>query len=159
MSMMNGPMQRPAGEHMSSSHRRDLVWRRLLRMFRQFLKKDALTMEAYATIRKEPITQQGLLFCQALEVPESISQFQRNQCAMLLMVSSHRIIWRKRLIQSCVALMRPHQKDIWPIYLRIFNEASHKQRVQFFEEPLIQVLWNQFRTRGAEAFTSYLHLI
>ena len=40
----------------STNYRRDLVWRPLIRLFRRWLKKDALSIETYEGIREECIT-------------------------------------------------------------------------------------------------------
>ena len=49
--------------YLTKNHRRDLIWRPLLRMFRRFLKKDALSIDAYERIRGKPLARQGKLFC------------------------------------------------------------------------------------------------
>ena len=67
------------------------------------------------------------------------------------MISSHRITWRKELIPDCKEMMKPYYSEIWPLYFRIFNETTHRQRLIFFSEPLIKHLWEKFRvTKGAE---------
>ena len=45
--------------YLTKNHRRDLIWRPLLRMFRRFLKKDALSIDAYERIRGKPLVRQG----------------------------------------------------------------------------------------------------
>lgn len=48
-------------------------------------------------------------------------------------------------------MMKPYYSEIWPLYFRIFNETTHRQRLIFFSEPLIKHLWEKFRvTKGAE---------
>lgn len=111
---------------LTNNHRRDLIQRPLLRMFRRFLKKEALSISSYEFIRGEPLRNQGKLLCEALGVPWELAASKRNQCALLLMVSSHRITWRKNLIPVAQDLMTPFYNEIWPLFFRIFNETSHK---------------------------------
>ena len=125
-------------------------------MFRRYLKKDALTLDVYESIRAECLTKQGLLFCRALGIPEELSSNKRNQMAILLMVSSHRIVWRKSLIPICREMMQPYIYEIWPLFFKIFNETSHKYRVLFFSEPIVHVLWNSFRANKADEIREYL---
>lgn len=92
-------------------------------------------------------------------MPEELSASVRNQCALLLMVSSHRITWRKTLIPAAHDLMQPYYNEIWPLFFRIFNETSHKQRQEFFSDPLVQVLWDNFRTSKAKEIHLYLRKV
>ena len=64
--------------YLSNNHRKDLLWKPLIRMFRRFLKKDALTLDTYEGIRAECLTKQGLLFCRALEIPDELGIQPRN---------------------------------------------------------------------------------
>ena len=57
--------------------------------------------------------------------------------AILLMISSHRIIRRKRLNPLVSEMMQPFCSELWPVYYKIFNETSNKQRVRFFNEVLV----------------------
>ena len=141
------------------NHRKDLLWKPLLRMFRRFLKKDALSLDSYQTIRDESFTRQGYLFCKALGVSDLLAGQVRNQCAVLLMISSHRIIWRKQLIPICQEMMAPYLTDIWPLFFRSFNETSHRQRLAFFSEPIIHALWDRFRAEKAAEITEYLERV
>jgi hypothetical protein len=141
---------------LSKSRRKDLVWKPLLRMFRRYLKKDALMLESYDGIRSESIRDQGRLFCKALGLSEELTGSLRNQLAVLLMISSHRVVWRKTLIFECKLLMQPYISDIWPIFFKIFSETSHKLRLRFFADPLIHVLWNKFRVEKAYEINDYL---
>ena len=110
----------------STNYRRDLVWRPLIRLFRRWLKKDALSIETYEGIREENFTRQGLLFCKALGLSDQLCNQPRCQMAILLMVSSHRIVRRKRLNPAISEMMQPYMADLWPVYYKIFNETSNK---------------------------------
>jgi hypothetical protein len=93
---------------MSTNYRRDLIWRPLIRLFRRWLKKEALSIETYERIRESDVRNQGKLFCEALELPCELSEQLRTQMAVLLLVSSHRIVWRKRLIPTIAELIQPY---------------------------------------------------
>ena len=43
--------------------KRDVLWKPLLRLFRRYLKKDALPKTRYTEIRQAPVKLQGTLFC------------------------------------------------------------------------------------------------
>ena len=58
-----GRLPKTAMTFSSNNHRRDLIWRPLLRLFRRFLKKDALQIDTYERIRSQVLPKQGLLFC------------------------------------------------------------------------------------------------
>ena len=50
------PQQRVYLSHMSTNYRRDLIWRPLIRLFRRWLKKEALSIEAYERVRESEIS-------------------------------------------------------------------------------------------------------
>ena len=112
--------------YISTNYRRDLVWRPLIRLLRRWLKKDALSLEMYDGIKEECITRQGLLFCQALGLSDELARQPRNQMAVLLMISSHRIVRRKRPIPMVMDMIKPYYDDLWQVYYKIFNETSNK---------------------------------
>ena len=68
------PQQRVYLSHMSTNYRRDLIWRPLIRLFRRWLKKEALSIEAYERVRESEISTQGKLFCRALEIPHELTE-------------------------------------------------------------------------------------
>lgn len=137
----------------------DLLWKPLIRMFRRYLKKDALPLDSYESIREESYTRQGYLFCRAFGLPDALCKRKQTQMAVLLMVSSHRIVWKKSLIPICAEMMKPYLPQIWPLYFKIFNETSHKQRVLFYAEPLIQHLWGKFRATKAVEIKEYMEKV
>ena len=147
-------------EEMSpKNHRKDLLWKPLMRNFRRFLKKDALTAEQYTEIRRRPYNEQGQLFCRALGVPEEVSADRRCQMAMLIIISSHRIVWKKQVIPVVARLLEQYKDELWPLFFRIFNETSHKKRRVFFREPLIKSLWSLFVRRQTQEIFDYLDSI
>ena len=128
-------------------------------MFRRYLKKEALSIEIYEGIREENYMRQGLLFCQALGLSDQLAEDKRNQLAVLLMISSHRIVWRKRLIPACSGLVGPYFNEIWTIYYKIFNETSNRQRMKFFQELPIKILWAKFVEDKAQSIILYLQKV
>ena len=56
----------------------NILWKPLLRQFRRYLKRDALSPEIYLQIRERELRQQGLLFCEALGMPQQLSLNLRN---------------------------------------------------------------------------------
>jgi len=51
--MPHEPQLKYPFSYRSTNYRRDLVWRPLIRLFRRWLKKDALSIEMYEGIREE----------------------------------------------------------------------------------------------------------
>ena len=96
------------------------MWKPLLRLFRRYLKRDALHTKTYANIREMPIQDQGVLLAQALEVPIEIASSLRTQNIIQLLVNSHRVVYRKQLIPKCQALMSSHIGELWPLFFEIF---------------------------------------
>lgn len=47
----------------SLKFKKDALWKPLIRLFRRFLKKDAITKETHLSILKQPIETQGLFYC------------------------------------------------------------------------------------------------
>ena len=102
------------------------MWRPLIRLFRRWLKKEALSLDVYENIRENDISLQGMLFSQALGLPQELASELRTQMAVMLLVSSHRIMWRKQLIPPMQQMIAPFHADIWPIYFKIFNETNNQ---------------------------------
>lgn len=90
---------------MSNNYRCDLIWRSLVRLFRRWLKKEALSFEQYDALREKDFMFQGKLFCEAIGLTDEIANTMRNQMAVLFLISSHRIIWRKHVIPSVVEII------------------------------------------------------
>jgi hypothetical protein len=60
-------------QKLCANYRCDLIWRRMVRMFRRFMKKTALSPEQYKGIHSEPFSEQGLLFARALDVAPELA--------------------------------------------------------------------------------------
>ena len=71
--------------------KKDALWKPLIRLFRRYLKKDALPQKVYNEVRLEPLAKQGYLFCQHLKIPEEFLTDEQTSIAMMLMINSHRI--------------------------------------------------------------------
>lgn len=79
--------------------------------------------------------------------------------AILLVISSHRIVRRKHLTEAHMEMMHPYYNEIWPIYYRIFNETSNKQRLRFFNELPIRALWSKFLEGNTEEIKQYMQRV
>ncbi len=75
------------------------------------------------------------------------------------MISSHRIVRRKRPIPLVMNMIKPYYDEIWQVYYKIFNETSNKQRSRFFGELLIKVLWSKFIVDKASEIFQYLQSV
>jgi len=58
--MSNGGMQRM---NLVLGFKKDTIWKPLIRLFRRYLKKNALSMIEYEQIHDRPLHEQGMLFC------------------------------------------------------------------------------------------------
>ena len=76
--------------------------------------------------------------------------------AVLLMISSHRIVWRKNLIPDAAEMMAEYKDDIWQLFYRGFDQTSQKLRIRFFSEPLIQALWEKFRHSQSKSIKEFI---
>ena len=140
-------------------YKRDVQWKPFLRLFRRFMKREALTQAQYAFIRTEPLPQQGRLLAEAFEMPRALASSKHVQYALTLLVYSHRVIYRNELSNECRSLMADMADQIFLHFFRIFQDNNSRKRTTFFREPVIQFLWNRFRHECAEEFRSYLNEI
>mmetsp|Transcript_9417 Transcript_9417/g.11534 ORF Transcript_9417/g.11534 Transcript_9417/m.11534 type:complete len:116 (-) Transcript_9417:137-484(-) len=113
-------------------------------MFRRYLKKSALTGELYRGIHSKPYCDQGLLFAEALNIPSGVAASTRNQSALLVLISSHRILWRKQILAPVRELIGDDLAEIWQLFFNFFNETKRHQRLKFFADPVIRELWPRF---------------
>ena len=116
-------------------------------MFRRYLKKGALEPDVHQTIHAQSFTDQGLLFACALKLPAKFYK-KRCQIQLMMMISSHRILWRKRMLPNVRAYIGPQRlAELQPLFWDFFNQPKDYLRLRFFKEPLIQELWPRFITK------------
>jgi len=89
-------------------------------------------------------------------VPPELAAMKRTQNAVLMMMSSHRIVYRKSLRPAFQVMMAPYEEELWPLFYEIFIDNSRKQRVQFFSDPLVQFLWAKFKIGAHRKIREYL---
>lgn len=53
--------------------KKDLLWKPLVRRFRRYLKKEALSHATYSRIFSKPVVKWGSHFCKAFEIPEHLA--------------------------------------------------------------------------------------
>ena len=139
--------------------KKDALWKPLLRQFRRFVKLTVQASTRYTLNENESIVVRSRDFAKQLNLPEELLEDQRNHFAIFLMVESAKITKQRKLISSCKAPMRPFLNDIRPKFFDIFYENSKKTRVSFFNDPLVQFLWNQFKSVCKEDFNGYMREI
>ncbi len=81
----------------------------------------------------------------------------RNQLALVIMINSHRIMWRKRLVPGIREILMPYEADLWPTFFRIFNDTNSRFRLKFFQEPIIKLLWPRFNEHESSSISEYVH--
>ena len=118
-------------------NKKESVYRPLMRLFRRYFRKDALSQREYDSIHEHPLQEQGLLFADALGVPHALWAQPRTQHALLLLIDSHRIMRKKMLVPLCQATMGIHLPDIHVPFFTAFNECSLRHRKRFFSDPLV----------------------
>ena len=84
-----------------NKQKKDSLWKPLIRMFRRYLKKDALPTKTYYEVRTQPLNQQGYLFGKALNLPEEMAQDENTNTALMLMINSHRITRNRQMKSEC----------------------------------------------------------
>jgi len=96
------------------------------------------------------------MFCREIGVSPAVAQQVRNQVALLIMISSHRITWRRRLIPSAQDFIEPYQAELWPIFNRFFMYTSFQLRLHFFREPLVHELWPKFLDAKKDEISTFM---
>ena len=104
--------------------KKDAVWKPLIRLFRRYLKKNALSHSTYTSIHSRPLSEQGALFAQALGVPSELATKPKTPLVLLMIINSHRITRKKQLVPAAGRLMGKYTVEIWSKYFEVFNENS-----------------------------------
>jgi len=139
--------------------KKDALWKPLLRQFRRFVKLTVQASTRYTLNENEAIPVRSRDFAKQLNLPTELYNDERNHFAIFLMVESAKITKQRKLISSCKAPMRPYLSDIRPKFFDIFYENSKKTRVGFFNDPLVQFLWSQFKNVCKNDFNNYVREI
>lgn len=114
----------PRAGKMVRQMKKDAAWKPLIRLFRRFLKKEALSKATYQQIHGSPLAEQGLLFAQALDLPAELAAKPKTPLILLMIISSHRITRKKQLVPAARRLLGKHTTEIWARYFEVFNENS-----------------------------------
>ena len=142
----------------SNYFRKDLLWKPLIRRFRRYLKKEALSMDAYMRIFSKPMATWGKLLCEALVVPDNLADEPKIQATILLLMASHRIVRQKCIVPECRPLMEPYINDLWPKFFQVFNNSNQKYRLKFFSDPLVHFLWTRFVSEQPQVVQEYVQI-
>lgn len=70
--------------------KRDVFWKGILRLFRRFVRHEALQQAEYKAIRKRPIEERGNLYAQALNLPKSLASGGRTPRLLVLLIDCHK---------------------------------------------------------------------
>lgn len=151
--------------------RQDVLWKYLLRKFRRHVKhKYAINQfakhgtEIQATnlppSRKDrewhqifclellrhkgmSLNEHVFLVFDALKLPAWL-RTERNACGAFMLVHSHSITKRQRLLPQYQELFGSKYERLFQNFYQVFRETSGKNRAIFFEEPLVQYIWEDF---------------
>ena len=124
--------------------KRFAFWQSFLRLFRRFLKKDAISLDALIVIRTKPIEQRANFYTQFLRVPAELANNERTPRILIILIESHKIVIKKKLSPESRAYLGVHARTLLPQFHQIFMDNSENQRLLFFRDPLIHHLWNIF---------------
>ena len=131
---------------MPLNFRIDNIWRSILRFFRRWLKYEAIPFKHKDILSQ--IRARNFKFCSQLLLDavgnELVVKSTRNEIALLILVGSHRIIKKKKVIGDVAELVEPYKNELWPIFYIIFTQTKKKTRTLFFKEGLVKVLWTRF---------------
>ena len=81
-----------------------------------------------------------------LGVPEELLQEERTLLALYMIVQSSKITRERNITKKFQEKLGPYANALTQNYFKIYFENSSKKRLVFFCEPLIQFLWNIFRS-------------
>lgn len=81
-----------------------------------------------------------------LGVPEELLQEERTQLALYMIVQSAKITRERNITPRFHEKLGPYANTLIQNYFKIYFENSSKKRLIFFCEPLIQFLWDLFRS-------------
>ena len=77
------------------------------------------------------------MLCEVFGLPQALRKKKTTPMALLMIVASHRITRKKRLVPAARAFMGKYSSQVWNDYLEVFSENSRQQRVRFFSDKLI----------------------
>ena len=128
--------------------KKDAMWKPLIRMFRRFLKKGVLSKRTLKIVKETRLSQRASIIEEALDLPAELSALAHTKHACLIMINSHRLVHERQMKLQCRRLFHSnaHADDMWARYFSIFLDNNETERVTFFSDPLIQHLWDRFRS-------------
>jgi len=108
-------------------------WKPLLRMFRRFLKKDALPQSVYSELRKIEMVSVEAFILTKLKLPDEIMALEDTGPACLIMLNSHNLVSFKKLLPQYRHLFQTVRVDtLLKNYYTIFQDNNSLQRISFF---------------------------
>lgn len=135
-------------------------WKPLLRMFRRFLKCDILPKSVYSKLRKVQMKDRQAMIVKELNLPDEILALEESGPACFIMVSSHNLVSRKKLLPQYHYLFEKGKVDeLWKNYFTIFQDNNSLERISFFIKPLIKHLWARFCQSLRAQILAYINRI
>ena len=122
----------------------------MIRAFRRYLKKECLDESTMNHIKRLPLQNQGQALGKALDLPDEIVNEPKYRCALVLIFFSYRYTRRRTLIQQLRDLAGRHENELMRKFYFVFNENKNQIRVDFFKDPMVQLLWSKFRNASKD---------
>ena len=129
------------------------MWKPLLRRFRKFIQESLSQERLNGKIFDYSIKSRAEVYCRALNLPEHLLRCERTLYAVFALVESSAVVSKRQIRPEFRTIFGKHFDYVSSYFVRIFVENSVMQRLQFFSDPLIHLLWTKFRLRGELIFS------
>lgn len=124
---------------------KDQLWKTMIRAFRRYLKKEALSVTTMNQIKTLPLQRQGQALAHAIGLPAEFIEEPKYRYALLLIFFSHRYTRQRVLVQKLREIVGVHERELMSKFYLVFNENKNQIRLHFFQDPMVQFLWAKFR--------------
>ena len=124
----------------------DALWKPIIRKFRKFVKLRVMHTLRYDVDENQSITVLGRQFGEILGVSKELLDQEPVCMALYVLIHSQSLTHVRDIPDDLKEKLGSHCKKIKQNYFTIFFENSRAKRVVFFAQPLIQELWNIYRS-------------
>lgn len=147
-------------KHIFSTHvKKDALWKPLFRKFRRFIKEYISQQVNLLDMEELSYEARAKIYCHILKVPPSLKCIPKTKHALVLIIESHRVTKRRKLIKFYEEIMGSDLTELKQKFLDFFFENSRQRRIEYFMDPLVRHLWKLFKEDASNQITDYLQEI
>lgn len=129
-------------KHIFSTHvKKDALWKPLFRKFRRFIKEYISQQVNLLDMEELSYEERAKVYCHILKVPSSLKSIPKTKHALVLIIESHRVTKRRKLIKFYEEIMGNDLNELKQKFLDFFFENSRQRRIEYFMDPLVRHLW------------------